>query len=91
MIGTDVGPLHVGTPTTRLGAAHDTAALGMRTVHAVPPYAVGDGTGRVLAVCGRPVFPEDDSWPPSGSRPDVRACHDCAARLLDPGPVPWPR
>jgi hypothetical protein len=63
----------------------------MRTVHAVLPHAVVDESGRVGAVCGRLVFPEDDSWPPSGSRPDIRACHDCVARLLDPGPVPLPR
>lgn len=92
MSETDVGAARVGSYTTGLAAVVDLSATGaMRTTHAVPPGALTDGKGRVLAVCGCLVFPEEDSWPRSASRPGLGACHDCAAHLLDAGAIPRPR
>jgi hypothetical protein len=57
------------------------------TLHAVPANPAYEPPARLVrAVCGRFVRPSPDSWPPSASRPDVSACADCVARLLDPGP-----
>jgi hypothetical protein len=88
MTRADLGALPVRGHATGVDAV---PTRGTRTVHAVVPDAAADDSGLVRAVCGRLVRPADDSWPPSGSRPEIRACHDCAARLLDPGTVPGPR